>query len=156
MKITKQMGWTVCRTLSFTYRSGDNHGCERWPICGERTATKGILGAWRRAPSLHQHIHHGGGTGTSSLTTLSKVSLYILSFRFYFRSFIFILDELWVKHRLLIYWWAPRKKLESRGRKIPWAGRPNTPRPAGLRLLVCDSVSIFGRYEIRKFQTCAL
>ena len=144
-KIAKQMGWTVRHTLSFTHGSGDNRGCERWPICGERTATKGILGARRRAPSLHRHIHHGGGTGTSSLTTLSKVSLYILSFRFYFRSFIFILDELQVKHRLIICWRAPRKKLGSS------AVRPNTPRPAGLRLLVCNSVSIFGRYELRKF-----
>ena len=81
---------------------------------------------------------------------LSKVSLYILSFRFYFRSFIFILDELQVKHRLIICWREPRKKLGSS------VVRPNTPRPAGLRLLVCESVSIFGRYEIRKFQTCAL
>ena len=122
-KITKQMGWTVRRTLSFSYGSGDNHGCERWPICGERTATKGILGARRRAPSLHWHIHHGGGTRTSSLTTLSKVSLYILSFRFYFCSFIFILDEFRVKHRLRICWWAPRKKLESSRPKTP-LGRP--------------------------------
>jgi len=29
------------------------------PICGERAATKGILEARRRAPSLHRHIHHG-------------------------------------------------------------------------------------------------
>ena len=74
-KIAKQMGWTIHCTLGFTHGSGDNHGCERRPICGERTVTKGILGARRRAPSLHRHIHHGGGTGTSSLTTLSKVSL---------------------------------------------------------------------------------
>ena len=58
-KIAKQMGRTIRRTHGFTYGSGDNHGCERRPICGERTATKGILGARRRAPSLHQHIHHG-------------------------------------------------------------------------------------------------
>ena len=58
-KLAKQMGRTVRRTLGFTYESGDNHGCERRPICGERTATKGILGAQRRAPSLHRHIHHG-------------------------------------------------------------------------------------------------
>ena len=118
-KIAKQMGWTVHRTLSFTHGSGDNHGCERRPICGEQTATKGILGARHHAPSLHQHIYHGWETGTSSLTTLSKVSLSIFYFRFYFRSFIFILDELWVKHRLIICWWAPRKKLESRGPKNP-------------------------------------
>src|SRR6185437_6634052 len=122
-KIAKQMGRTIRRTLGFTHRSGDNHGCERRPICGERTVTKGILGARRRAPSLHRHIHHGGGTGTSSLTTLSKVSLYILSFRFYFRSFISILDELRVKHRLIICWRALWKKLESRGLKDP-LGRP--------------------------------
>ena len=50
-KITKQMGWTVRRTFGFTYGSSDNHGCERQPICGERTTTKGILGARHRAPS---------------------------------------------------------------------------------------------------------
>ena len=32
-------------------------------------------------------------------------------------------------------------------------GAKKSPGPAGLRLLVCDSVSVFGRYEIRKFQT---
>ena len=48
-KITKQMGWTIRRTLGFTHGSGDNHGCERRPICGERTVTKGILGARRCA-----------------------------------------------------------------------------------------------------------
>ena len=58
-KIAKQMGQTIRRTLGFTYGSGDNHGCERRPICGERVATKGILGAQCRAPSLHRHIHHG-------------------------------------------------------------------------------------------------
>ena len=58
-KIAKQMGRTIRCTFGFTYGSGDNHGCERRPICGERTATKGIFGARCRAPSLHRHIHHG-------------------------------------------------------------------------------------------------
>ena len=43
------------------------------------------------------------------------------------------------------------KKVGVQGGEKPWAGRPNTPRPAGLSLLVRVSVSIFGRYEIRKF-----